>query len=504
MKQYISHILLVMGIFSLPLNSYSQRTARAIKNAQIKSVNKKSVGLVTSGAKITCSNPGDPKCIGPNETNPLTPFGCPAGQKKADNNDCICEDDNYIVSPDDKTKCILKSSPVATALKKECGNVLIKAVSAQCKDSYLNNGRGGANNEEYKCYDASELYSLFDTSSLHVYIEGKDYRYDDVCYIYTEDLMKSIASDYDISGPNSIACKRARAIANASSECFSLVLSTGKALGATDAIKTNLQKTCGTAGINQQYQKLFGEVPNGVTFPTNLPDLYTKAGKGSFANGLDMVGKWMDGKITDKTDTWEREITVINNSYLNQVSAHCGSEYAVSMHNEDIQIVDEKSSLQRMIDEKGSIAGVTEWVGNQASVVVGEHRINKIKREGLVGGIKDEDVSASGAETVDIGLMSSSYLTDGFRREVNNKLKNRTDEIPYALIIFTLDNGDTTKYYRLIKLLKSGTGSTLYTYETVDYKKDLNLPSSVLQEIIGRTEKTDINITNGTITGDLK
>ncbi|MGN0929769.1 MAG: hypothetical protein ACI4N3_03965 [Alphaproteobacteria bacterium] len=497
MKHNITNILLLIGIFSLPTSGYSQR--RALKNANSKATSKKSVGLVTPNSTIICSNPGDPNCIGPNKDNPIPAFGCPTGQKKGANNYCVCEDENYIVNPDDKTQCILKNSSVATALKKECGNVLIKAVQAQCKDSYLYNGKGGTNNDEFKCYDPTELYSLFNTSTLKIYKDNKTYYYDEVCNIYTEDLMKSIATDYEVTGANSIACKRARAIANASSECFALVLSTGKATGAVDSIKSQLNNTCGLAGINQQYQKLFGEVPAGITFPTNIPSLYTSAGKITLANGIDLIGKLADGKITDKTDTWEREITVINNSYLNQVSAMCGQEYAVSMHNEDIQIVDGKSSIQRLIDEKGSIAGASEWATNQVAVFMGENTVNKIRREGIFGGTSDEEMNAKGSKVYPLGEISSAKIQD----KIENSLKGETKSIPYALFTFKMKDGDDTKeYYTVVKVSEwSDKGAIKCKYESVKYTKELSLPSSLLEEMIGKTEKTDPKL-EGTVKGE--
>lgn len=502
MKHNITNILLLIGIFSLPTNGYSQR--RSFKNANSKATSKKSVGLVTPNSTIICSNPGDPNCIGPNNNSPIPAFSCPTGQIKGANNYCVCEDENYIVSPDDKTKCILKNSDTALALKKECGNVLIKAVHAQCKDSYLYNGKGGGNNSEFKCYDPTELYSLFNTSTLKVYKDNKTYLYDEVCNIYTEDLMKSIAVDYEVTGANSIACKRARAIANASSECFALVLSTGKAQGAVDSIKSYLNNTCGVAGINQQYQKLFGEVPAGITFPTNIPGLYTSAGKTSLANGIEYMGKLLDGKITDKTDTWEREITVINNSYLNQVSAMCGQEYAVSMHNEDIQIVSEKSSIQRMIDEKGALAGASEWASNQVAVFVGDNRVNKIKREGIVGGLSDKEVGADGSKAYDITeTLSSSNLERKIKESIKENLKKETSNIPYALFTFKqTDGSDTKEYYTIIKTSNwSNTGDKKCDYESINYTEDLNLPNSLLTKMIGKTEKTDLNI-KGTVKGE--
>ena len=486
MPQKITYIIIAGMLLALPNTSFSQRRDRALKRGKV------AYGtLVTPNLKaktIKCSNPGDPNCLMAGQTDSTVgPFGCPAGQKKDSNNNCICEDDTLTIDPDDQTKCIPKTSETIVALKKECGNVLIKAVSLQCEDSFAHNGKGGYNNEEYKCYDANELYSLFDTSKLNVFKNGKVYKYDDVCYTYTEDFMKSIATEYEITGANSIACKKARAIANASSECFALVLATGKAAGATEAIKGNLNNTCGTPGIISQYEKLFGEnAPSNIQFPTNIPTLYANAGKASVANGVDLVGKWLDGKITDKTDTWERDITKINNSYLNQVSINCGSDYSATLHDENIAIVDSKSSLQRAIDESGSIKGATDWALNQASVFMGENAVNKIKREGVFGGIKDEEMKEN--DNIQIFQISEDNITE--ENIKNAIISNKPTSGRYIII-------SKSKEYRFIDVTNN---SNDYKYSTVNYSEDMNLPASVLKNMLNGKEATNISITDEQIT----
>lgn len=464
-------------------DSYSQRRERAVKNVSIKSTSKKnSVGLITPNTTIICKNPGDPNCIGPNDNAPIPPFACPTGQKKDANNNCVCEDSNLIVNPENKTQCIAKTSDNIVAIKKECGNVLIKAVQAQCENSYTHNGYGGYNDSEYKCYDPNELFALFDTSNLNLYVNGKAYKYDEVCYTYTEDLLTSIAKDYEITGANSIACKKARAIANASSECFALVLATGKATGATNAIKGDLQKTCGVAGLNQQYEKLYGtSAPSGIDFPTNIPDLYVSAGKIGVADGLELVGKLMDGKITDKTDTWERDITKINNSYLNQVSIHCGNTYTASLHNEDIQLLDEKSSLQRSIDENGAIKGSQVWALNQASVIVGENTINKVKREGFFGTTEDSEIVYSDIPVYEISRFDNDNLS-----------KTIKDNDPKSGRYLFITNDE----YRIIDI-ENNTND--YKYTTINYDDTLTLSNESLKAMLNKKENTTFSRTNETI-----
>lgn len=484
----INKIALISVLLTLPNISFSARRERAMKQASAKAVDKKnSIGLVTSKTIIKkCANPGDLNCLNSGKTD-IGPFSCPSGQKKDSKNNCICEDNNLVVNPDDKTKCIAKNTNTIIALKKECGNVLIKAVSAGCEDSFAHNGKGGDNNDEYKCYDANELFALFDTSKLHIFTNGKSYKYDDVCYSYTEDFMKSIATEYEITGSNSIACKKARAVANASSECFALVISTGKAAGATNAIRGDLNNTCGVGGINAQYEKLFGtNAPSNIQFPSNLPDLYVNAGKSGVANGVDLVGKWLDGKITDKTDEWERDITKINNTYLNQVSINCGSEYSATLHDENIQLLSEKSSLQRSIDESGSIKGASDWAMNQASVFMGENTINKIKREGIVGGTKDADVKV-GDNIQTLELDDDEITTDTIKNIIVSK-KPATGR--YIII-------STSKNYRFIDLTNN---TNDYSYSTVNYNEDMNLPASVLKLMLNGNESTSVSITDEKIT----
>ena len=56
-----------------------------------------------------CANPGDLNCLNSGKTD-IGPFSCPTGQKKDSKNNCICEDNNLVVNPDDKTKCIAKNT----------------------------------------------------------------------------------------------------------------------------------------------------------------------------------------------------------------------------------------------------------------------------------------------------------------------------------------------------------------------------------------------------------
>ncbi|MDE6223913.1 MAG: hypothetical protein K2M23_00370, partial [Alphaproteobacteria bacterium] len=168
--------------------------------------------------------------------------------------------------------------------------------------------------------------------------------------------------------------------------------------------------------------------------------------------------------------------------------------------NEDIQIVSEKSSIQRMIDEKGALAGASEWASNQVAVFVGDNRVNKIKREGIVGGIKDEEVGADGSKAYDI---TGATSTSAIKKEIEENLKKETSNIPYALFTFKqTDGSDTKEYYTIIKTSNwSNTGDKKCDYESINYTEDLNLPNSLLTKMIGKTEKTDLNI-KGTVKGE--
>ncbi|MBR4316739.1 MAG: hypothetical protein IKP65_07250 [Alphaproteobacteria bacterium] len=389
----------------------------------------------------------------------------------ATNTACECADPtNYVINTVNPTECYQKLDPTVIAQKKACGNVLLTAVNRICETSFSNNGL--SEDGEIKCYDPNDLFLKFDTSGLIVYIDGVQYSYDKTCYIYTEDLMKSISDDYQITGLNSPNCKLKRVVAEASNECFQAVLSTGRGLGATKSIANDLQKICGYTGLHAKWAQLFGNDDSSkVNFPTDIPDLYLKTGKLSAADGMALVGNLIDGKMTDKSNTWEREITRILNSHLNDVGAACGKEYAISMHNVDISISDEKSSLENAVSQKGAIKGAQDWAMMQASVFVGEKKANEFIKKGAFGSNDDSD-SLSVVPIIDVKLDSFKPDYDTFKNEG----------------LFVLVDEDK---FSIIKVSKNAVIDER-DYESVKYDDSLDLPKDAYKRIIGKQEVNDL------------
>ena len=395
-------------------------------------------------------------------------------QPNANGSECECLDPvNYVKNTLNPTECFQKTDPVVIAQKKACGNVFLNAVNNVCRDSFSNNGL--SEDKSLKCYDANDLFLKFDTSTLIVYINGVQYEYDKVCYLYTEDLAKSIAEDFSITGINSPNCKLKRVVAEASNECFQAVLAAGKSYGATQKISSDLQNICGYTGLHAKWAQLFGEDDSSrVKFPKNIPDLYLHAGKIGAADGSALVGNFLDGKITDKTNTWERDITQILNSHLNDVGEACGKEYEISMHKTDIQILDEKSSLQRQISEKGAIKGAQDWAMTQASVFIGEDKANKAIKKGIFGSETDEkeDASSSGIEVID-GLSKFDISDDDEEKQRILEKINSSADGRYLLM---------TKEKYLILDVKKGTSDS--KIEKVKHTVDVVLPRTYLNKIV--------------------
>ena len=407
-------------------------------------------------------------------------------QKNSAGTACECTDpENYIVNAEKTTECIQKTTTNAIAQRKACGQAFIKEVENKCSQAIFNNGIG---DDDIKCYDANDLYLKIDTSNTIVYINGMPYEYDKICYAFTEDWAKSASDDYQVTGEKSPACKRARAIAEGSSACFQAVLSAGKATGAVDAIKDKLEGMCGVSGLRSRYAQMFGteEVDKkAITFPTDLPKRYINAGKLSPAQGVEIVSNYLDGKITDKSNEWERDITKIVNSDLSLVKTACGEAFSAQMHDENIKLSTEKSSLARAIDESGSAKGAQNWALGQLSVVIGENRTNKFAREGFIGGVKDED---------DTGSSVKSFTVDEIRdNNVETFIQNNKDTIKSSITsgdktyhVFTTDDK-----YAIFEFSRSGSGSDKkIEWSRVDYNKDMKLPSSALKEMLGKTEET--------------
>ena len=452
----------------------AQRNSRRQTKTTTASNYASSSGLRTN-TTLRCDKPGDPGCIG-SQGSAFLSCGKNA-QKNSSQTACECIDPlNYVINPANPNECIAKTDSFAIAGKKACGNALINAIEIECENSFYNNGMNEDNT--IKCYDANDLFLKFDTSSIVVFIEGIQYKYDDACIAYTEELTKSIAEDYNLTGANSPNCKLKRTVAEASNECFQAVLSTGKAYDAVDSIENKLENLCGIQGLRAKWTKLFGEEElKGIIFPTNIPQLYINAGKLSPADGLELVGNVLDGKFTDKSNTWERDITMILNSHLNEVASACGQEYATQMHDTNIQISDEKSSLQRAIDEQGSIKGAQTWIMQQASTIIGENKANKLVREGTIGGIKDEDIGNNSSTTI----LELSQITEEELAQQNNLTSG----------IYLLTSGNK---YRIVEIRKTGTGTTAtIEYKTIPYSNDLQLSTDALKAIIGKEEDTTLN-----------
>ncbi len=380
---------------------------------------------------------------------------------------CECLDaENYVINTSNPTECFQKTDPIIIAQKKACGSVFLNAVNQICDLSSKNNGL--SDDGSIKCYDANDLFLKFDTSGLIVYIDGAQYLYDKACYIYTEDFAKIAAGDYSIVGLNSPNCKLKRVVAEASNECFQTVLASGKTIGATKSISADLQRICGYTGLHLKWSKLFGEDRDSskVDFPRNIPDLYLNAGKLSAADGVELVGNLLDGKLTDKSNTWERDITQILNSHLNDVGAACGKEYEISKHDTNIQISDEKSSLGRAVEEKGSLKGAQDWAMMQASVFIGEDKANSIKKKGAFG--SDSSVDSS------VGIVKVKDF---------DSIKYDKDFELGGMFVLLSD-----KEYSIIDVKKDSVKDEL-TYTFVEYSDKIDLSKDALKAIVGKEQK---------------
>ena len=123
---------------------------------------------------------------------------------------------------------------------------------------------------------------------------------------------------------------------------------------------------------------------------------------------------------------------------------------------------------------------------NQASVFMGENTINKIKREGIVGGTKDADVKV-GDNIQTLELDDDEITTDTIKNIIVSK-KPATGR--YIII-------STSKNYRFIDLTNN---TNDYSYSTVNYNEDMNLPASVLKLMLNGNESTSVSITDEKIT----
>ncbi len=474
----IYSIIAIVSIFDTNV-AISQRDLRRASKHIKTSDFANSSGLRT---KLTKCAKGDSRCAEKQEKK----IACGNNaQKNITETACECIDPiNYIISATNPNECISKNDNYAITQRKQCGNALINAIEKECSESRFNQGLGQDGN--LKCFDANDLFLRFDTSNIKVYIEGIAYEYDKICYMFTEELTKAISEDYAIIGPNSPNCKLKKAIAEASNECFQIVLSTGKAFNAIDSLEKTLQNTCGAIGIRSKWVKLYGdEDTSGIIFPTKIPEAYINAGKLTAANGIELTGNLLDGKITDRSNTWERDITMLLNSHLKEVGLACGQEYAISEHNTNIQLSNEKSSLQNAIDTYGSIKGSQIWTMNQASVIIGENKTNELIRNGILENSSNKEEESNKIEIIDNIETINEY-------EIGQNLQKIISTIPSGTnryIIFS------NSEYKFIDIKKETNASDKIEYSTIEYTDEMNIPSSILKKMINKTEST-FEITN--------
>ena len=466
MRKVLNFFAVSVGFFSIfgAEEVFSRETRRSSKISKVSDY-KNSSGLRVNINKST--------------TDAGTVIKCGQNAKlNAAGTACECLDAaNYVVNTLNPTECFQKTDPVVVAQKKACGNALLKVVERECENSFSNNGL--SEDKSMKCYDANDLFLKLNTSDLTVFVDGVQYAYDKVCYIYVEDLTKSFAENYAITGLNSPNCKLKRVVAEASNECFQAVLAAGKAYGATKNISSDLQRICGYTGLHAKWSKLFGTDDSSVVdFPKNIPDLYLHAGKLSAADGVALAGNFLDGKITDKSNEWELQITQILNSHLKEVGAACGKEYEISTHQVNFQLSDDKSSLSKSIDENGILKGGQEWAMKQASVFIGEKKANDAMQKGMFnnGNSGEDSTTATVIKDVENFDNLDIYYT---------KLEKGG--------IFVLVGTDE---YSIIEVKNNKTGGYL-EYEFKTYSDKIDLSKDALKSIIGKTEKI---LKNGRIT----
>lgn len=447
--------------------------------------------------KITCSNPGDPACLGTDE--PFKPGSkkpkprTPTPSRNPGNTPPNKKGGSPPSTPPGSNTKIPASCPIV--LKKACGMALMRKVDLLCSDSELNGGIAYKGDTKVKCYDPTDLLVKFDTSEIVVEVDKqiadtylpnrnkeKPIYYNDICESCSNDLFASIADNYAITGENSLNCKKARVIAAGANECFQITLAAGKAYGVGSAIESKLQAACGASGLYARWNSMFGEQKGLMKFDGDMPFKFIHVGDIGASDSVKLTGNFLDGKYTNKSNTWERELLELANTYNNQVSGFCGKDYTVSMHNTNIDIINEKSSLERMVDEQGSLKGATTWGLNQASVFFGENTTNKIAKEGILGKNKEEKKKEGVVVPIKIEeIKIENFKEEKFKEGIKNILAGK-------MVGFYLLHDD--KNFRIVEI-KKNSGDDKLSYSTKDYDDSMDISNDGLKFMIKKTEKTD-------------
>lgn len=108
--------------------------------------------------------------------------------------------------------------------------------------------------------------------------------------------------------------------------------------------------------------------------------------------------------------------------------------------------------------------------------------MNKLSREGIVGGVKDEDVNTDTSIAV---LTLSGDISD-------STLKEKKSELKTGKYLLLTPEGSDKKQYRIIEVRKTGVGeNATIEYKTIDYdmeNENVNLSKTALKNMLGREE----------------
>ena len=122
--------------------------------------------------------------------------------------------------------------------------------------------------------------------------------------------------------------------------------------------------------------------------------------------------------------------------------------------------------------------------------------MNKLSREGIIGGVKDEDVNTDTSIAV---LTLSGDISD-------KTLKEKKSELKTGKYLLLTPEESEKKQYRIIEVRKTGIGeNATIEYKTIDYdmeNENVNLSKTALKNMLGREENKELNQTEFTTLDD--
>ena len=216
---------------------------------------------------------------------------------------------------------------------------------------------------------------------LPTYEEAPNSANDTFCANFIEDSVAKLWNDFDSYAESSKKfCNIAKARALAAGQCYQYAISEVQLkprLGFDVFSAEELDPYCGTDAIKNLYKQQFAEELDSKDVGTSLTRPFSKVGGSGWSN-LAKYGNVLDLKLDVRSAEWPQDITQLVNSINNQGKIACGESFVADIM-PTMSKLDNTSSIEKRINEKGLLAGGKDWIVDQIGAITGTNRAEEMK-----------------------------------------------------------------------------------------------------------------------------